>query len=449
VEGDTKTFGEKDQYRASLKLTWDVTPSTTLTAITGYVSAEIESAYDCDGTRVQACTVRPYEFDLWQVSEELTLAADLTERLDLIFGGLYLHTDYAQLTEFYSTAYIGLPPDILVVEALQTLNSYAVYGQLRYRVADDWRFSVGARYTFDEKTYEEDAKAVVVLNAGDFDHSWDAFTPRFAVDYTPTEELTLFASISRGFKAGGYNTYQVPQEAFNPEYVWSYEIGAKALLIGGRLRTAGSAFFMDYTDLQQNVYGFEPGSFTPQTINAGESEIFGVELEAEGFVTEQFRLGLTATWLDAVFTKLRTADPIFPELGQPDPNTGLNVRDLSGNRLSRAPKWQFTVSGEYSAPLTEDLVGVLRADYSTRGDHFFTLYNYDLEEQESYGLLNLYAAIESSDGRWTLSGYLRNALDERYVLNRQHQTAGIAPVPMNRAVFGEPRTYGMTLAYDF
>jgi outer membrane receptor protein involved in Fe transport len=99
--------------------------------------------------------------------------------------------------------------------------------------------------------------------------------------------------------------------------------------------------------------------------------------------------------------------------------------------------------------VSEALVGTLRADYSVRGDHFFTLYNYDLEEQESYGVLNLYAAIRSANGRWTLSGFLRNALDERYVLNRQLQTVGIAPVPMNRAVFGEPRTYGVTLAYDF
>jgi len=449
VEGDTKTFGEKDQYRASLKLSWDITPSTTLTATTGYMNADIESAYDCDGTRIQACTVKPYEFDLWQVSQELTLAADLTERLDLIFGALYLHTDYAQLTEFFSTAYIGLPPDVLVVEALQTLDSYAVYGQVRYRIADDWKISLGARYTRDQKTYEEDAKAVVVLNPGDFDDDWGAFTPRFAVDYTPTEDLTLFASISRGFKAGGFNTYQVPQEAFNPEYVWSYEVGAKALLLDGRVRTAGSAFFMDYTDLQQNVYGFSPGSFTPQTINAGKSEIVGVELEADGLVTEQLRLGFTATWLDAVFTKLRTADPIFPELGTPDPDTGLNVRNLSGNRLARAPEWQFTVSSEYSRPLTGELTGVLRADYSRRGDHFFTLYNYDLEKQEAYGVLNLYAAIEGSDGKWTLSGFVRNALDERYVLNRQLQTVGLAPVPMNRAVFGEPRMYGMTLAYNF
>lgn len=446
VEADTPSISDKDQLGVTFNLVWTLSPSATVTATTGYVAMDLRRSYDCDGTRFQACALPHLDVETWQVSQEVTLAADLTERMDLILGGLYIRElakDYAVL----GAGANGIPVGSLDLLAKQRLRSYAAYAQLRYRLSDDLRLSLGARYTDDWKRYSHDGNAFGPSSVRGED-SWSALTPRIALDYTPTEDLTLFASASRGFKAGGFNTFSAPVNPFRPETVWSYELGAKVRLFDNRIRAAGSVFYMDYTDLQQNVFGLA-GSPFPKIQNAGQAEIKGAELEVEALIAQRLRLNLSGTWLDAEYTELRTADNIFPELGERDPSTGLNVRDLSGNRLPRSPRWQFSASGEYTLPLSDRRSAVLRADYSWRSHVFFSMYNHEAVAQDAYGLLNLYAAVEDNDETWRLSAFVHNALDERYRNLVIPTGIGLAPVPLMTGTLGPPRMYGVSLEYRF
>ncbi len=454
LEGDQARTFEKDQYGATLRVTFTPTDTITLTSITGYVDQDINQTYDCDGTRASFCGFpstpmfpEGYGFEVQQFSQELTLAADITDDFDLIFGGIYLHDDSTHFNHFTASDAF-LTPDSTFVTAKANLESYAVYTQLRYELSELVRLAAGVRYTKDEKTYEESGLAIFTPGAYGASNSWDAFTPRFAIDVQPNDDLTIFASVSRGFRSGGYSiTFLGPEDEFDPEYVWNYEAGLKASLFDGRANVALSGFVMDYKNIQQIVFGLA-GTGT-DTINAAGADIKGVEVEFNGAITDNFLIDFSGAWLDAEFSEFRTADPIFTDLGVFNPVTGLNVRDLSGNRLPRAPKWKFNIAGEYRHQIKPDIMGVLRADYTWQDEMFFGPYNYDLAAQESYGLLGLSAGLEGIEGNWSFTAFARNVTDTRYFQHNSVFATFINPTPSQFGFPGEPRRYGVTLSYDF
>jgi len=438
-EADFSNVSRVETYKGFLRLTWSFGDAASLTSTTGYLRYDRRLRDDFDATRIAASHFERADVHLWQASQELTLAADLSDRLDVILGALYLRVS-ARQPLLLGLPLLGLPERSVDFRPDQDLRSYAAYTQWRYRLARDLRLSVGARYTRDEKDFVEETfffgGPAPLIRAS---KSWGAFTPRVALDYTPSPDLTLYASVSRGFKAGGFNTFSGRVDEFAPEFVWNYEVGMKAHWLDRRLRTAFAAFHMDYRDLQQNLVVFNPelGLALPSVENAGQATIAGVELEVEALVGDHLQLAASGTWLDAKYDALRSADPVFPELGE---------RDLAGNRLVRAPEWQFSLSAEYKAPLADGWVGALRADYQWQSEVFFTYFNHALNRQGDYGLLNVSGRIETDDGRWRVSAFARNLLDERYVTNAL--TAQIPETQLFGNV-GPPRMYGLSLEYRF
>ena len=108
-------------------------------------------------------------------------------------------------------------------------KSYAIYAQVRYFVTDALHIDLGGRETWDDKSIDfgpESFNGTVVASRLTDSDSWKAFTPRLAAHYDATDQLALFTSVSKGYKAGGYNALSAP-EKYNPEYVTTGEIGAK------------------------------------------------------------------------------------------------------------------------------------------------------------------------------------------------------------------------------
>ena len=140
--------------KATLRFVWDLGPASTLTSVTGYVANENSGQFG--GGTIDPLVVFDFlETDVWQLSEELTFTADLTENQDLIVGGLYLHSK-AHEPLLFGLPSAGLPVDAFDFTADQELDSYAVYTQWRYRWTDSLRMSIGARYTQDNKDYFEE-----------------------------------------------------------------------------------------------------------------------------------------------------------------------------------------------------------------------------------------------------------------------------------------------------
>ena len=160
-------------------------------------------------------------------------------------------------------------------------ESWAVFGETYTDITEDVRFTLGLRYTSDEKTTIPYPSQLLLgtwsllgfgPSSGGFvsrgypaldpvEQSWDAVTGRAVLDWRINDDLMLYASYARGYKGGGTNPpradinpavlqYQPLPETFEPEYVDAFEIGAKGEYLDGRLRANVTAFYYDYTDYQ-------------------------------------------------------------------------------------------------------------------------------------------------------------------------------------------------------
>jgi iron complex outermembrane receptor protein len=444
-------------FRATASVTWDLAPGMTLTSTSGFIQHDIDLT-DLD---VDATPAPNSRFDLIglyaeQITQELTLTADLGDRADIVAGVFYMRGDSSE------PLYLSLPTfrNFLVYLPEETLDSYAAYAQFRYQLTDKLRATVGGRYTTDDKSYKMASSVAgvsrVMSDAGKF----SAFTPRVALDYTPTDETLVYASISRGFKSGGFNTLgdvTLPVNRFNPEYVWNYEVGVKAMMLDRKLRVSLTGFYADYTNLQQTVFRLNEATQVrfPRVENSTSATIKGVEFEGEATPITGLRLTGAVTYLDATFGFFCNNNPLFPSVptspscvgvtrdGQPLPSGAVQLKN---NRLTQAPRWQYNVSAQYTFPVFDrfDLTG--RVDYKWQSRTYFDIYNNPQNSQAGYGLLNGSVELATQDRAWSLLAWVRNVADKRYV------SQGSAGSGANAAVTGSlglPRMSGVTLSHRF
>ena len=461
---DNLTFYENEpnkrdveDLRATVIATLDLGENTTLTSTTGYIDHDIDlTEIDVDLTPEPTSTFPLIGLYASQFTQEITLTTNLNERSDLVAGLFYMHGDASE--PLYLT--FGALVNYLVYLPEETLDSYAAYAQFRYDVTDKMRLTLGGRYTTDEKSYEMDATVLTTNTLLSEDDKWSSFTPRVVLDYMPNDNSLLYASISKGFKSGGFNTLgdiSRPVNTFNPEFVWNYEAGAKISFFDQKLRMGATAFYSDYTNLQATVFRLDPVTDVryPRVENASSAEIKGVEFEFQAAPAEGLLITGAATHLDTAYGHFCNNDPLRPTIptdpgcvgeqvdGQPLPPGAV---DLTGNSLTQAPEWQYNISSQYVFPVSNSLKVSARADYKWQSEVFFDFYNNPQNTQDAYGLLNASLGIGSRDETWTLTAWIRNATDERYV---SQGTTTTSANPSRTGSVGMPRMYGVKLDYRF
>ncbi|HEX8757560.1 MAG TPA: TonB-dependent receptor [Steroidobacteraceae bacterium] len=425
------------QSNTGLKLSWRISPTTSLTSLTGYIEHHSHAYYDYDDTAAQISENDPIDYTFRTFSEELTLLAKPLSSFDLVAGVLYLHDYGTESPLTYTSALEGLTsPGYSIVGPFQWTTSTGVYGQVRYFLSDALHFDFGARYTKDKKDYEF-TSATINSTFVPFDlrdsHSWSAFTPRVAVGYDISKSLNWYASVARGYKSGGYNTFAVPLSTYNPEYVTTYETGLK--FQNSDFRGSADVFYSNYKDIQQFLYKTLVGtSFESQIVNAAAARIYGLEADLDARVTDMARVFGNVSLTHARFTDLDTANPY----------TGGGIQDLSGNELPAAPTVQAVVGTEFEVPVGSDLSLVLNGNYRWQSRQYSDLFDTPAGLIPCYGILNARAEIETLKGDWRVAAYVNNALDKRYFTNILIS----APASVQGNV-GTPRLYGLTVTHDF
>lgn len=168
-------------------------------------------------------------------------------------------------------------------------HAYGLFGQVAYRFSDKWRAKAGVRQSYDERELDLvqtlsdpggvlGPAGVTVLRQNE-SKDWQATTPEFGLEYAPEDNRLYYATASRGYKAGGYNTSSV-QPAFDPEYLWAYEIGVKASFPDPALRMNAAVFHYDYDDMQlDSLPVCAPAGTYPIVINAGQATLQGADIE--------------------------------------------------------------------------------------------------------------------------------------------------------------------------
>jgi iron complex outermembrane receptor protein len=185
-------------------------------------------------------------------------------------------------------------------------ESWAGYFQGDWNISNQFKATAGIRYTDEEKTFRISDNRPVCLTASapanclsnanmvvnrpggavriPTVQNAKVWTPRFALNWTPTEDALVFASATRGFKSGGWNARGTANNTllpFDPESVWSYELGAKTQFLDNRLRVNVTGFWMDVSDLQTGTAFVDPvtNAISFITQNFADYENKGVELE--------------------------------------------------------------------------------------------------------------------------------------------------------------------------
>jgi iron complex outermembrane receptor protein len=296
---------------------------------------------------------------------------------------------------------------------------------------------VGGRYSADKKEIDNDAIAgdFVVINqtfSNSVSENWSAFTPKLSLAYLPSDETTLYAAVSWGFKSGGFAA--APQgieftEPLDQEEALNFELGVKADL-ADNLRVNAALFSTEYEDLQIQTFGplTAAAAFgTFQTFNAGDAEIRGIELEATWVVTEHLTLSGFYAFQDSEFGDTNIPGTAFP--------------DQSGQDLIRAPENKFSINADFYRPLAGG--SELGANLSWRytDDQRGELEPWAI--QPAFDLFDARVSWTNAGGALEVAVWGKNLADEEYITHVYTIASSVV------AVFGDPRMYGATLTYRF
>ncbi len=397
-----------------------------LTSLTAFRKHSFSEEFDLDKTELERGSLL-VDNGFKQFSQEVTLGANEDGRLNWLIGANYFNSS--------ASSQVELPiPDFLIFVETPVVEgqAYAAFGEMSYRILDQLTVTLGARYSYEKKKFQASTSYNNVLaSTTDLDDSWRAFTPKASVSYDINENAMLYATVSRGFKAGGANN----QNTYGPEYVWSYEVGLKTSMLDKRLRANLSAFLMDYTDLQVQTVRLigDNQVSSPFVANAGKAKIKGVEVELDLRPTNQFSLDANIAYLDAVYT----------EAAFPDTLNGNLPIDGSGNRLTRTPKWSTNLGIQYEVPLGSWGSLTLRGEHTYKTSYEYTPQNYVQTRQGSYHWVNARLTFESEDRQLSIAFWGKNLTDE-LVSNFKNVSPTAGDVN-----WLPPRTYGVTLGYRF
>lgn len=407
VDNETTTWG------ITGRITVDLAPGMQLSSISAYRDSESRYAgLDADYTHVDAFDAAQRETHD-QFSQELQLTAT-SGRLKWLVGLYYFEEQGALLAPIGLT--IIQPGLESVNDAKIKTDAWAAYVNGTYALTDRLSVTAGARYSYEKK--QSDAKGYILfdgVNPGFGGYTsvgsatFNAWTPKFGIDYRWTDDVMLYASATRGFKSGGFNI-GADQPSFDPEYIWAYEVGLKSDWFDRRLRANLSAFFYEYTDLQvQQNQEASAGAVSIVLRNAANATLKGFELELEALPMASLHLSANVAYLDATYDDFVTARTNAP---------GIDV-DVSGNTMTMAPKWAFGVSASYDVNVADRGTLSFSAGYKWQDDVFFTPFNDAGNRQRAYGLLNAQVGFTTSDDRWQFAVFGTNLTDEAYYTNTQ------------------------------
>ena len=221
------------------------------------------------------------------------------------------------------------------------------------------------------------------------------FLPKVGLTYALNGNQTLGVSTRRGFNDGGrtVNTVLLTSQAFDPEYVWTYEGTYRGVLLDGRAVVSATAFYNDFRDQQLTVQVTAgPDSF--EVVNQPRSRSYGLELEGSMQLTDSIKINAGLGLLDTETTE----------------SAGLNVQD--GNEFGQDP--DITLSGGIDWSPTEYLAFDGRVSYV--GKYFNAAQNIDGQEGGDYTIIDVGATY--SYGPMSVRLYVQNLTDELAYITR-------------------------------
>ena len=416
---------ESEDY--NLSINWQLSDNTSLLAVGSYRQYLNEFSDDGDNSPL-AVEQLLQRMDHEQTTLELRLNTTLfDDYADLTLGGFYLDQETnedARVDLNYAAFDFLHGPDIV------PSKSKALYGHLALHLSERMDFSLGLRYSKDEKSYtfhrhNPDGTAVGAplgpfffsgnpANSGVYGldgisiaYSSSRLDYRAALDYDINENIMVYGQIATGYKAGGNNArpfYPTQLHATEPEELTNYEVGVKSTLFD-KLRLNASAFYNDYSDMQLmvSVCQWAPaGQQTPcaSVANVGDAEVKGLELEALWYPTKAITVDFSYAYIDF---KYKTVDPL----------TGVSPDSTA----PFTPENKWSIGAQYRVQLGKGHGNLTpRIDFAWQDDIFTSALNTTSVFVPAYALANGRLTWQSEDLKWQVALEVTNIMDKYYYL---------------------------------
>jgi iron complex outermembrane recepter protein len=362
--------------------------------------------------------------DVEVFTQEVRLMSEGPAPLQWTVGGFYRD---AKADLFQAITQDGLFPTPINIANRSHTKSWASFGDASYQLTE--KFKVGAGLRYSEEGHKAQSGIVVGSPATlgpQRSTNFHSLAPRVYGQYKWQRDVSIYASAAKGFRSGGFGTVGAPD--FEPETVWSYELGSKASLANGKLSTEAALFYSDYKDYQvQGVITGPTGGLLTTTSNGGDARIKGVELGLAWHATDAFQLGFNGTYMKSEFHKINVAAASY----------------AVGDRLDLVPNYSYGAWAEYRW-MWRERPGFFRLDYSEQGRSVFR--NRRIGPQY-FGQSDVISRLDANIGlQWndhlSISFLGENLLNDRGLANPFGQSDNIATRP-------RPRTYWIRLGINF
>jgi iron complex outermembrane receptor protein len=322
----------------------------------------------------------------------------------------------------------------------------AAFGELNFDLMR------GLQATLGDRVYQQSQRYTVYIN-GVFNggvetptssHSSEArgTTPKYGLSYHVTQDVLTYATVAEGYREGGplypfpstcaedlaALGLSTPPTAYKPDSIWNYEWGAKTEWLEHRLTMNGAVYYIDWTNIQQNIT--LPTCGLGFVGNFGKASSKGGEFELNYDPTRALKLTLSFSYNEA---KLTSTIP--------------GAAGKAGQTLEYAPRWMGATSAEYTRAIDAETSAYLRGDFNftSREDTSYSSHSiyYNIA---GYGLLNLRLGVKHL--AWSGGLFVTNTLD-RHAETELPLSNGIDLPTQRRIAMNRPRTIGLNVRFDY
>ncbi len=411
-----------------------------LFAVDGFFWQELTGSNVFLNTQTQNTTVKQHSAEV-----KIVAPADLT--VSWLAGVFYSDTNVDQL-------YIRtLPPAGLDDHVVPDTKTADLYGRATWKITPTTSLVPGLRFNHDEisNRYNQYVTAPVSPPAytSISSNSSNTVVGDIALKQQLTDNVMGYLSYSRGYSPAAYNTSAVlgsnaEQAPVGKESINSYELGAKGTFFDRTLNLNAAIFDTVYTDYQIQSYQNTPGVLTPplNLSSVGKAQTRGAEFATEWLATPYTRLTFNAAYIDATFVNYSgapcyggqtPAQGCVTELVNGQPTLAQNV---SGDTMPNSPKFKVIIGAEQRVPLP-----IVPYELAFGGTYTYRTTAQMLPDQNPYaiqagfGLLNLNAAIQTVDKKFSARVFVNNVTNHHYFTDVEDFWSG--PWGGN-AVIGQP-----------
>jgi len=386
--------------RAALNISYDINENFIFNSITTSREYDEKNANDFDYTDQPLFHVFT-DSEYKRQSQEFRLNYTHS-RFKLLLGSYFDHGDNA-INKMKNT-FKGNS----VTNQTEEGNSLGLFTHLTYSLTKNLNLIGGLRYDREERDYKDVQKEI------SDEQTWSEISPKIALQYRFNEKAMAFATIARGYRAGGFNIW-APQDnplSYDEETLWSYEIGIKSSFLNNRILLETSLYYMDIDDMQVDIYINASDLYTS---NAAKATSKGIETQITAMLTNEWHLVAGFSYNDCTFDEYKDS-----------------LGDYKGKHNSFAPEYDFNIGVKY-----RNVKGFYAGiDFVGYGKTYFDREN--KYSRDPYEVVNAKIGYEMK--------YLDIYLYGKNLFDKEYDSVGIFK---EYTVYSLPREIGATMTYRF